>query len=214
MSFPAGSDTHDGHRAGWRNQLGAGVVTFDVEPAARNRSTALHVSSSSPPWKGEGRDAVARVESDEELDRLYREHGERLWRAVLAFAGDREVASDAVAEAFAQCLDRGSAVRDPGSWIWRTAFRIAAGELKARRRRQEMSERMEDWYEIPVAASEILEALARLSPRQRAAVVLHDHVGYSTREVAAILGSTAATVRVHLSQGRRRLRTLLEAGDD
>lgn len=77
-----------------------------------------------------------------------------------------------------------------------------------------MSERMEDWYEIPVAASEILEALARLSPRQRAAVVLHDHVGYSTREVAAILGSTAATVRVHLSQGRRRLRTLLEAGDD
>jgi DNA-directed RNA polymerase specialized sigma24 family protein len=43
--------------------------------------------------------------------------------------------------------------------------------------------------------------------------VLHDHVGYSAREVAAILGSTAATVRVHLSKGRRRLRTLLEAED-
>jgi DNA-directed RNA polymerase specialized sigma24 family protein len=115
---------------------------------------------------------VARVESDEELDRLYREHGERLWRAVFAFAGDREVASDAVAEAFAQCLGRGAAVHDPGRWIWRAAFRIAAGELKERRRREAMSVRTEDWYEIPEAATQILEALGRLSPRQRAAVVL------------------------------------------
>ena len=132
----------------------------------------LHIPPSSAPWKGEGRDPVARVESDEELDRLYREHGERLWRAVFAFAGDREVASDAVAEAFAQCLGRGAAVHDPGRWIWRAAFRIAAGELKERRRREAMSVRTEDWYEIPEAATQILEALGRLSPRQRAAVVL------------------------------------------
>lgn len=156
---------------------------------------------------------MARVERDAELDHLYREHGERLWRAVFAFAGDHEVASDAVAEAFAQCLGRGAAVRDPGRWIWRAAFRIAAGELKDRRRRQAMSVRAEDWYEIPEAATQILEALGRLSPRQRAAVVLHDHVGYSAKEVAEILGSTAATVRVHLSQGRRRLRVLLGTDD-
>jgi RNA polymerase sigma-70 factor (ECF subfamily) len=154
-----------------------------------------------------------RVEIDEQLDRVYREHGDRLWRAILAYSGDREVASDAVAEAFAQCLRRGAAVRDPGRWIWRAAFRIAAGELKDRRRRQAMSVVTEGWYEIPEAAGHILAALAGLSPRQRAAVVLHDHVGYSAREVAAIVGSTAATVRVHLSQGRRRLRALLEADD-
>jgi RNA polymerase sigma factor (sigma-70 family) len=123
------------------------------------------------------------------------------------------VASDAVAEAFAQCLNRGAVVRDPSRWIWRSAFRIAAGELKDRRRRQSMSVGAEQWYEMPEAAVQILEALGRLSPRQRAAVVLHDHVGYSTKEIGAILGSTAATVRVHLSQGRRRLRVLLEADD-
>jgi RNA polymerase sigma-70 factor (ECF subfamily) len=76
-----------------------------------------------------------------------------------------------------------------------------------------MSVQAEDPYEIPEAATQILEALGRLSPRQRAAVVLHDHVGYSAKEVATIIGSTTATVRVHLSQGRRRLRTFLEAGD-
>jgi DNA-directed RNA polymerase specialized sigma24 family protein len=114
------------------------------------------------------------------------------------------VASDAVAEAFAQCLGRVAALRDPGRWIWRAAFRIAAGELKERRRRQVMSVRTEDGYEIPEAATQNFEALGRLSPRQRATVM---------KKMAAIIGSTAATVRVHVSRGRRRLRTLLEAGD-
>lgn len=76
-----------------------------------------------------------------------------------------------------------------------------------------MSVRGEDLYEIPEAALQILEGLSRLSPRQRAAMILHDHVGYSAKEAAAILGSSAATVRVHLSHGRRRLRTLLEVDD-
>ena len=32
------------------------------------------------------------------------------------------------AEAFAQALRRGTAIRDPRSWVWRAAYRIAAGE--------------------------------------------------------------------------------------
>jgi DNA-directed RNA polymerase specialized sigma24 family protein len=68
-----------------------------------------------------------------ELERLYRSQWGRMWQAVFAFAGDPEVASDAVAEAFAQALRRGDAIRSPECWLWRTVFRIAAGELKARR---------------------------------------------------------------------------------
>ncbi len=37
-----------------------------------------------------------------------------------------------MAESFAQVLARGEAVRAPLPWLWRSAFRIAAGELKAR----------------------------------------------------------------------------------
>jgi predicted RNA polymerase sigma factor len=36
-----------------------------------------------------------------DIERLYREEGSRLWWALLAYTGDREVASDAAAEAFA-----------------------------------------------------------------------------------------------------------------
>jgi DNA-directed RNA polymerase specialized sigma24 family protein len=51
-------------------------------------------------------------------------------------------------------------------------------------------------------------ALGALSERQRASVVLHDGAGYPAREVARIVGSTEAAVRVHLMRGRRRLREL------
>lgn len=145
------------------------------------------------------------------LEALYREHAERLWRAVYASTGDREVASDAVAEAFAQCLRRGEAVRSPKSWLWTAAFRIAAGEMQRRRRPLELE--IDRGYEMPEGPVALLGALRALPERQRTALVLHYYEGYKAREIARILGSSAATVRVHLSRGRKRLRDLLEESD-
>jgi len=76
----------------------------------------------------------ALVTAERGLEQLYRDDGARLWRALVAFSGDREVASDAVAEAFAQAIGRESQLREPQRWVWRAAFRIAAGELKDRGR--------------------------------------------------------------------------------
>lgn len=146
------------------------------------------------------------------IERLYRERGDRIWRGLLAFAGDPEVASDALAEAFAQVLRRGDEVRDPERWIWRTAFRIAAGELKERRKSEVLG--TAGSYEMEEPARDLVVALAALSERQRASVVLHDAAGYPAREVAMIVGSTEAAVRVHLMRGRRRLRELLREDDD
>lgn len=64
-------------------------------------------------------------------------------------------------------------------------------------------------YEMELPARELVEALRLLSPRQRAAVVLHHAAGYPVREVAAILGSTPSAVKVHLKRGRDRLRKSL-----
>jgi len=144
------------------------------------------------------------------LERVYEEEGARLWRAVYFYAADREVASDAVAEAFAQALRRGNDLHSPERWVWRTAFRIAAGELK--RRRKEGGSMTDAGYDVPDETAELLVALPRLSPKQRAAIILHHHAGYSLKEVADIIGSTPAAVGVHLHRGRKRLRELL--GDD
>ena len=62
----------------------------------------------------------------------------------------------------------------------------------------------------PAEHREVLEAVLALPPRQRAAVHLHYYEGYSTEEIAAILGQRPGTVRSHLSRARQALREQLE----
>ena len=130
--------------------------------------------------------AAAVLERTPSVEALYRADADRLWRAVFAFAADAEIASDAVAEAYAQVLNRGPAVRDPQAWTWRAAFRIASGALKARR----------DASALPTLPTDVSDRYADL-PVSR---------------IAERLGSNSLAVRANLSRGRRRLRELL--GDD
>lgn len=174
----------------------------------RGRGPQVAFPPEGPPVSTTMQDAAVEVGPATELERVYREHGARLWRALLAFTGDREVASDALAEAFAQALGRGAEIRSPVRWVWRSAFRIARGELKARRRvARSEPERM---YPPPDPDPDVVQALGRLPKGQRVAVVLHHVADYPVAEVARILGSNPAAVRMQLTRGRRRLRELLE----
>jgi len=183
-----------------------------LRPAADEMGNPLHLSGGLHSCMGGVRDAPAGTENAGIVERLYREQGDRLWGALFAFAGDREVANDAVAEAFAQLLRRGQDVRWPERWVWRAGFRIAAGELKERRKM--VAARMDQAYEMPEPVGELLEALGRISPMQRASVLLHHGYGYPVKDVARILDSTTPAVKVHLSVGRGRLRVLLEEAED
>ena len=142
------------------------------------------------------------------VERVYRAESERLLRMLIAFSRDRVIAEDAVAEAFAQAIRRGEEIEDVRAWVWRAAYRIASADLKARGRTSDVA--TTEGYEVEPPAVDLVAALAHLSPKQRAAVLLHHYAGYSVREVAAIVDSTSGAVRVHLSVGRRRLRSYLE----
>ncbi len=146
----------------------------------------------------------------DDVEQTFREQAVRLWRAIVLFSGDPDIASDAVSEAFAQAIARGPAITHLDRWVWRSAFLIARGELKSRSR---------DSHEVPDLPGvvppetvDLVKALANLSPKQRASIVLHHYAGYTTRETAAIIGSTAGAVGMHLARGRSRLREAL--GDE
>lgn len=146
-----------------------------------------------------------------DLESVYRTHGARLWRAIYAYSQDRHVADDAVAEAFAQALRRGKAIRSPDRWVWKAAFRIAAGRLQDRRRTVPLIEA--PLVRNPEPAWELTAALRELPERSRACVVLHYYGGYRTGEIARMTGSTPAAVRMQLTRGRRRLQKLLDGGE-
>jgi RNA polymerase sigma-70 factor (ECF subfamily) len=158
-------------------------------------------------------DRIEEVARSEEgagaIERSYRANASRLWRSLLLFSGSVDVADEALAEAFAQAVARGDAIRDVDAWIWKAAFKIARGELQ-QRRRIATDALPELPVEMPQQTMDLVNALRSLPPRQREALILHHYAGYSTKEVARILRSTAAGVGMLLDRGRRKLRPLLE----
>lgn len=142
-------------------------------------------------------------------------HHEQLWRSVFAWSADREIASDAVAEAFAQATRRGDAVDDVGRWVWRSAFRIAAGLLKDRRGQLGSSALPDaaDRATIPADAVALIDALDRVTPADRQLVVLAVVGGWPAADIAELLEASAGTVRVRLHRAKARLRTILEDND-
>jgi RNA polymerase sigma-70 factor, ECF subfamily len=143
-----------------------------------------------------------------DFDAIWHDISETLWQAILAYSGGRTaVADDAVAEAFARAIQRDSQVRDPKAYLYRVAFRLAASELRRDGTATAISDQaIED--ELPLV--DLGPALRRLSPSQRAAVFLHYEADLPIREVARLMGTSGAAVRVHLSRGRRRLASLLQ----
>ncbi len=156
-------------------------------------------------------DAPTVTEARDALEGFYRVERDKLWRALLLFCGDQEIASDAVAEAFAQALRRDAEIREIDRWIWRVAFKIARGELKRRGREAQLVDLP---VEMPEPTADLSHALRQLSTKQRASVILRLYAGYSAKETAQIIGSTASAVGVHLDRARTRLRDLLKEHDD
>jgi len=150
------------------------------------------------------------VGTDHDFDRVYREAGPGLWRALYAFTGGRrDVAEEALAEAFTRAVEHAERIRSPVPWVYRTAFRVARVELEREHRFGEKSTEASAYDAIPDDLEQLMQALRALSPNQRAAIVLRFEEGLSVSEVAARMGISSATVRVHVFRGRKRLRELL-----
>jgi RNA polymerase sigma-70 factor (ECF subfamily) len=135
----------------------------------------------------------------------------KLWRAVLAFSGSRDITDDAVAEAFAQALRRGDEIRDVVAWVWRAAFALARGHLADRSATPPVAQ-------LPAAMEadaaqrvvELIAVLGELDDRDRELLVLHHVGGWTPTELSRISGTPAATVRVRLHRAHQRARELFE----
>jgi RNA polymerase sigma-70 factor (ECF subfamily) len=141
------------------------------------------------------------------VEAAYRRTHERLWRSLLAFGRDPELASDAEAEAFAQALRRWDAIDDVERWVWRAAFRIAAGMLADRRQQPDPQV---TGHVLDASAAEFLSMLDGLSEQQRSCVVLRYAGGLMPAEIADVLGTTSGSVRVQLHRAHAALRSDLE----
>lgn len=144
------------------------------------------------------------------VEDVYRTDHDRLWRSLVAYTGDPDLAAEAEAEAFTQLLARGNQVDDPRGWVWRSAFRIAAGLLANRRPSSPVPVPSEGGGQWDVSLVEFLSLLGTLSDQQREVVVLRYAGGFRPAEIAELLGTSAGTVRVQLHRAHAHLRERME----
>ncbi len=134
-----------------------------------------------------------------------------MWRAVLAMsAGRTAIADDATAEAFARLFAHRERVREPVPWVFRMAFRLAGQELQRDRTFAPEDSAHAAVEDASALHSDLTAALRRLSPDQRVVVFLHYHADLPIAEVARLVGSPTATVKVRLHRARHALRHSLE----
>jgi RNA polymerase sigma factor (sigma-70 family) len=135
----------------------------------------------------------------------------RLWRALLLYSGDRQVANDAVSEAFAQAIAASNEIRDVRGWVWTAGFKIAAAEMSRRadHRDHEPVDMPLPEHVDPASLIDLVQALDQISDMQRRALILRHYMGYSNVEIARILGSSPSSIGVQLFRSTRKLRELL-----
>lgn len=151
-------------------------------------------------------------------------------QAASIITGDRAMADDVVQAAFLRVFDKIRSfdeTRPFRPWFYRM---IVNDSIKAAVRQSRQTALIDDGnadYEVVLQnmttysrepedaverkelVTEMRRAISRLTPSQRAAIVLHHFLDLSTAESAELLNCAPGTLRWHLSKARERLRSLL-----
>jgi len=153
------------------------------------------------------------VEAGARFDEFFEDEHERLFKALYFVTGNRHDAEELTQEAFLKLWERWGEIgriKDPTGYL----FRVALNSFRARRRRASLAIRKmlpvaepPDAYEEAEMRADVRQLLIGLTPRQRAALLLVDLLGYSSEEAARILRVRPSTVRSLATQGRRALKT-------
>lgn len=153
-----------------------------------------------------------RVEARARFDVFFAEEHERLFKALYFVTGDRHDAEELMQDAFLKLWerwDRIETIDDPTGYL----FRVALNGFRMRRRRAAVAVRKvapvpedRDLFADADMRADVRQLLLGLAPRQRAALLLVDLLGYSSEQAARILRVRPSTVRALATQGRRALR--------
>ena len=160
------------------------------------------------------------------LNRILETH-RQLYNFLCYQTGDRDAARDLLQDTYVAALRRLDSYRGQGtllSWLravglrkcldWRRRVSLHVRKLAtfARERTPLAATGAEETF--PGLGDGFQAALDRLSPRQRAALLLRELEDLPFAEIAVTLGCGEATARVHYHRACRNMRTLLENGDD
>jgi RNA polymerase sigma-70 factor, ECF subfamily len=210
----------DGEHAGNASAVRLTTEAFRVDEDDAEPQSSAAVERAT---RAEERRLVHRVREGDvaAFDLLVRRYYNQASAVARRLMENREDAEDLVHDAFLRALDRIETfdeTRDFGPWFYRLLINLGINSRRSRSRRRTEPEPLDAESTGPSPEQETLrseirtrftEALASLPERQRVIIGLFEVDGYSSVEIAAMLGVSPETVRWHVHQARHTLRIAL-----
>ena len=166
-----------------------------------------------------GSEYVYQPGCEADFERLYQASYGKILGTLTAVLGDHAAAEDCCQEAFERAFRNWSSWRPVApaeAWVHRIAINAAISHQRKMRlrevgeviRRLGRPELAPDPQELADRRS-LAEALAKLPPKQAAAIVLRHYHGYTNRAIAHSLGVPERTVASRLAAAKDRMRGML-----
>jgi RNA polymerase sigma-70 factor, ECF subfamily len=171
------------------------------------------------------RAALSRELAQVRFSRLYRTQAGAILAYTLRRAATREDAADAAAETFLVAWRRLGELPAGGRerlWLYGVARRVLANQGRAERRRTRLGERLVEALRTELAmhsesdreAAEVMRAMGKLGEEDRELLLLVSGEELSPSEAAKVVGISPLAARSRLHRARRRLRAVVEEGDN
>jgi RNA polymerase sigma-70 factor (ECF subfamily) len=160
---------------------------------------------------------VARAREGEvaAFEALYRAHVGRVHGLCRRLVGDWHLAEELTQDVFVRAWRRLPSFRGEaafGTWLHRIAVNRVIEERRARARRQDREDVLDEAFDVPTASAvapertlDLERAIAALPPGARTVFVLHDVEGWEHAEIAAAVGVAIGTSKAQLHRARRLL---------
>jgi RNA polymerase sigma factor (sigma-70 family) len=152
-----------------------------------------------------------------DVEKLFAEHYEGLFRYLVRLTGDSDLAADVTQETFVRLVEKKPDNTGIRAWLYRVATNIVRDDARIRRRRIELLQRSPDRLPhgdpplVPDRELELREkkamvrrALGALNARDQTVLLMREE-GFSHQEIAQAVGTTTKSVGSMIARALRKL---------
>lgn len=143
---------------------------------------------------------------------IYREYADAVFRIAYLYMKNRPESEDIVQDTFVQLLKTQPVFSKPEqvkAWLIVTASNLCKSRLRRFYRRDEPLDMHENTAAPEPPVTDVTRAVMELPARYKTAVYLHYYMGYTSKEIAHILGRKPETIRTWLARARAELKQKL-----
>ncbi len=150
-----------------------------------------------------------------DFDQIYHAHADTVYRVCMMYLKNVHDAEDAVQETFLKLLHKMppfSGVEHQRAWLIVTAGNVCKNKLRSKKIRNLFLQKniKEETYENSPLQDETLQLILDLPPNIKLSMYLYYYEGYSSEQIADLMGKSDAAVRKYLQQGRQALKEMLK----